>query len=269
MFNSIKKYKIFVIIFLLLLGGFFVYIKLDKKNSKFIFKRGLPVQYCNYKTIEEYSVDIRYDDYRDKNFKSKLVVINKNYMEYMGISKIILIREDGYFLELPGYGEGFDWWKVGDLNDNGLPDVAVLYQNMGSGSFNPFYFYEWNGENFEVKLNNSNLFNWNKMADLDNDGALEIIHEFRVFQFAWSWKEVYKWDKNESKFIKSNDIFPEIYEEWLKDKELNPNGSFKTDPHFWDTQDGKTVINTNNCLKEKAILNSQGIFADIDECYNF
>ncbi len=271
MFGFIKKYKFIAIILWLLLAGFIVYIKLVKNNSAFIFNSDLPAQYHNYRIIGEYFIDIKYDNRRDEKLKSKLVLINKDYLEYMGISKIILLREDGYFLELPGYGEGFEWWQVGDLNGNSNLDVAVMYQNMGSGSFKPFYFYEWNGENFEVKLHNSDLFNRVELIDIDDDGMSEIVHSFRLFQFAWPWKEIYEWQYDKTKgtygYVKANNIFPASYNEWLRDKELNPNGNFETAPEFWDTPDGEIVLQTNQCLKEKAILNSQGTFADVDECY--
>lgn len=271
MFEFIKKYKIFIIILLLFLMSFFIYSKLIKNNSESIFKTDLPAQYHNYRIIGEHFIDIKYDENRDENFQSKLVLINRDYLIYMGISKIILLREDGYFLELPGYGEGFEWWQVGDLNHNSWLDVAVMYQNMGSGSFKPFYFYEWNGENFEVKLHNSNLFNRVELIDIDDNGMAEIVHSFRLFQFAWPWKEIYEWQYDKTKgtdgYVKANNMFPASYNEWLRDKEFNPNGNFETAPEFWNTQDGEIVLQTNQCLKEKAILNSQGTFADVDECY--
>jgi len=266
-YNFIKKYKIFIIISLLLLMGFVIGIKLAKNNSDF----RLPVQYHNYRIIGEHFIDIKYDENCDEDFKSKLMLINRDEYDCIGISKIVLLRDDGYFLELPGYGEGFEWWQAGDLNKNGFVDVVVLYQNMGSGSSQPFYFYEWNGENFEVKLHNSNLFNWDELVDLDNDGSMEIVHEFRLFQFAWPWKEIYKWQLDQTKgtygFVKANHLFPASYIEWLHDKELNPNGNFETAPDFWESQEGKITLGINQCLKEKAELNSQGVFADIESCY--
>lgn len=267
MFNFIKKYKIFVIILLSFLVGFPVYIKLAKNDSEVTFKTDLPTQYHNYRIIGEHFIDIKYDDSLDKSFQSKLVLINRDYLEYMGVSKIILLREDGYFLELPGYGEGFEWWQVGDLNHNSWLDIAVMYQNMGSGSFKPFYFYEWNGENFEVKLHNSNLFNRVELIDIDDNGMAEIVHTFRITKFAHTWKEIYKWQFDQKKgtngFVKVNHLFPASYTEWLRDKELNPGGS----QEFYDSPQGQDTIEINNCLKEKAILNSQGIFTDIEDCY--
>ena len=127
MFIFIKKYQI-LIIALLIVISFGAYTKLVSKGAEFIFKSNLPEQYHNYRIIGEQFVDIKYDENRDKDFRSKLVLINRDYDVYMGVSKILLIREDGYFLELPGYGEGFEWWQVGDLNYNSNLDVAIISQ---------------------------------------------------------------------------------------------------------------------------------------------
>ncbi|MFH1187611.1 MAG: VCBS repeat-containing protein [bacterium] len=265
--KKLKRKKIFFVC--VLLAAFLLIISWRFYNKK----NKLPNQYKNFHILKEESTELNYSlllESGNSVLNTRIIVINNqvDMPTVLGLSKILLLREDGYFLELPGYGEGFEWWKVGDLNDNGYFDIAVLYQNMGSGSFQPFYFYEWNGENFEVELQNSDLFNWDELADLDNDGRMEIVHEFRVSQFAWPWKEIYKWDEEKREFIKANNLFHGIYEEWLKDKELNPDGNFQTLPEFWESQDGQTVLLTNQCLKEKAVLNSKGIFADIDVCYN-
>lgn len=265
---------IFFIIFLCVIFSMCIQKKIcgqDFSNIK------LPDQYKNYDILAQQAVDLNYHIFLEhplkKELKANIVLINntKDYPAYMGLSQIILLREDGYFLELPGYGEGFEWWQIGDLNGNEDLDVAVMYQHMGSGLYKPFYFYEWNGYNFEVKLHNSNLFNRVELIDVDDDGRSEIVHTFRLFQFAWPWKEIYEWQYDKTKgtygYVKASNLFPASYEEWLKDKELNSNGSFETAPEFWETQDGKIVLDINKCLKQKAILNSQGIFADVDDCY--
>lgn len=275
-----KYKKIFLIALASLTLGFICFIIFSRKDGlkgQDFNNIKLPNQYKNYNILAEQAVNLNYDIFLENPLKKKLrtniILINntKDYPAYMGLSQIILLREDGYFLELPGYGEGFEWWQIGDLNGNEDIDVAVMYQNMGSGSFKPFYFYEWNGYNFEVKLHNSNLFNRVELIDVDDDGRSEIVHTFRLFQFAWPWKEIYEWQLDKTKdtygYVKANNLFPASYTEWLKDKELNPNGSFKIAPDFSETQDEKIILDINECLKQKAISNSQGTFADVDECY--
>src|SRR4030042_3853810 len=199
---------------LLIIAGFlaviFICFTFSNKNKDYIqnfSNNKLPTQYTNYNILAKQAVELKYDIFLEnpieKELTTDIVLINntKDYPSHMGISKIILLREDGYFLELPGYGEGFEWWQVGDLNGNEDLDVAVMYQNMGSGSFKPFYFYEWNGENFEVKLHNSNLFNRVELIDVDDDGMSEIAHTFRLFQFAWPWKEIYEGQYDKMKGI--------------------------------------------------------------------
>lgn len=267
-----KKIYFFIIFFFLLSLIYFI---LNEKKSciQNFSNNKLPYQYKNYDILAQQAVELNYHIFLEhpleQGLKTNIVLINntKDYPTHMGVSKIILLREDGYFLELPGYGEGFEWWQIGDLNGNSNIDVAVMYQNMGSGSYKPFYLYEWSGENFEVKLHNSNLFNRVELIDVDDDGMSEIVHNFRITKFAHTWKEIYQWRYDQKAgsygYVKANNLFPASYNEWLRDKELEPAES----SDFYNSPQNQDTIEINNCLKEKAILNSQGIFADVDDCY--
>lgn len=251
------------------------FIKYNNLASAF-HNNGLPKQYKDYKILKEEVVDINFGNEDDEHLEKKLIIINNNQGQglSMGFSKMILLREDGYFIELPGWGEGFRWWQIGDFTNNHRLNIVVMYDNSGNGAYNPFYFYEWNGYNFEIKLQNNSLYNSNELIDLDDDGVLEILHTLNLGRWSWSWPEIYKW--NGRQFAKVNHLFPEIYKEWLKDKHYDLN----TDPCI--TTEGKMgdefctkwkewikqekIEEINNCLKEKAILNSQGIFADGNNC---
>ena len=243
----------------------------NKPITPFLKGNDLPTQYKNYRIIKQELVDVSIDlNGGDQNLRKKIVVINNDIDSFLsiGFSKILLIREDGYFIELPGWGEGFQWWEVGNLNGNSSPDIAILYQNSGNGSYNHFYFYEWNGYNFEIKLQNKNFHNNDELVDLDNDGIFEIVHNFGLYRWTWGWKEIFKWDKKKQNFVKANHLFPSIYKKWLSDKEPNLNIVYENPPpEYFENPEWKTVETTNNCLKEKATLSAKSIFADIDDCY--
>ncbi|MBU1179668.1 hypothetical protein KJ885_01860 [Patescibacteria group bacterium] len=197
-----NKKDILIILFIFITIGLVLYTQLSKDDK-------LPRQYKDYEILDKKEVFLYYGLDNLHNKKTQLFVINnrKDYDTVLGLSKIILVREDGYFLELPGYGEGFQWWEVGDFNKNADLNIAVMYQNMGSGSFDPFYFYQWNGYNFDVKINNHNLFNDDKLVDLDHDGIMEVLHTFRSFRMEEPddlCKETYVWNRENGEFEKKD-----------------------------------------------------------------
>lgn len=248
--------------------------------ASIFYDNGLPKQYKDYRILEEKVLNIKFgdEDGRDDSLKKRLIVINnsKNWSSSVGLSKMILLREDGYFIELPGWGEGFRWWQTGYLNGNHRLDIAVMYENSGNGAYNPFYFYEWNGYNFEIKLQNDNFHNNNELIDLDGDGLMEVLHFVNLRKWSWSWPEIYKWNARKQEFVKSNHLFSEIYTEWLKDNQFDPSADpcvtaegemgdeFCAGWKEW--RDWEALKKLGSCLTEKAILNSQGIFADVDDC---
>jgi len=243
-------------------------IHIEKILKKELKETNLSQQYANYRIIQEEYVDLNFDD--NKKLPIRLAVINNNIDSVLsiGISKIILVRDNGYFLELPGWGEGFNWWEVGDSNNNTLLDVSILYKNGGNGAYNKFYFYEWNGRNFEIKLHNNNLHNWDKLKDLDGDGVMEIIHSFHLLRWAYDWTDIYKWNTIKQDWQKSNQLFPEFYEKWLIDKEIIPGITYENPPdEYFDTAEWRDTIQIDKCLQGKAYLNSQGIFADVEDCF--
>ena len=260
-----KKYLL-AFILLLIIAVFVFRQKLEAIAEQF----SLPRQYNNYTilTKEERQIDFYSLKYGSKKMISKIMVINNIIDEptVLGLSKIILIREDGYLLELPGHGEGFNWWKVGYFNGNGNLDIAVMYENMGSGSFDPFYFYEWNGENFEIKLKNDDLFNENKLVDLDNDGIWEIRHIYRLSKFSFPWEDIYKWDKQKNEYILADSLFPANYEKWLNDMKNYYSVRFPDNPNIYSSPNGEYLKEINICLKEKANMFIKGISGNIDEC---
>lgn len=246
--------------------------ELDEKRATIYFRLGfLPFEYKDYLILEEMKIDL------DKDGKQERLVVvnnNKNYLS-IGISKLLLIGQDGDFLELPGSGEGFNWWRVGDFNQNSQAEIAILYQNSGNGAYNPFYLYEWNGQEFKVLLENKDGGNWDELTDFNGDGLFEIVHTFLITKWGPSWTEVFQWDQEEKRYVKANHKFPHLYEKWLKEEmnrdtqgELLPYSSVGVPGDEYTPKELKEMDlkkSLNECLIEKAILNYNGIFADIDK----
>lgn len=261
-----KKYLLWLI-FLLLVIAVFVF---RQKLKDIAGQSNLPRQYKDYTILAEEKRQLDFDSlkYGSKEMTSKIMVINNTIDRptVQGLSKIILIRQDGYLLELPGYGEGLVWWKVGDFNGNGNLDIAIMYENMGSGSFDPFYLYEWNGENFEIKFKNDDLFNEDKLVDLNGDGIWEIKHIYRIDKFAFPWEDIYKWDKQTNEYILADSLFPANYEKWLHDMKSYYSISFPDNPDISSSLGGKYLKEINTCLTEKADMLIKGIPGNVDEC---
>lgn len=154
----------------------------------------LPEEYKDYRIIEQKNLD------RDPD--GKLLVLEHSDQP---ISKIIFVRDSG-FIELPGTGARFDWWQVGDFNKNQKLNVAAMYHSLGSGAYDPFYLYEWNGESFEIKLQNWDNANWDELVDLDKDGLLEVIHIWNITKWGPSRTEVFQWDQDKQEYVKANHI---------------------------------------------------------------
>ena len=265
-----RKKLILVILFisLILVAGIFLYFKFFPKQLE---QNQLPAQYKDCEILAKKEIKeerLIQDDL--KEMKAELIVIKDRVFGpvSIGFSKIIFLFEDGYFLELPGYGYGLRWWRVGNLVGKQPWDleVAVMYEGGGSGSFAPFYFYRWNGVNFEIEFQNRDLFNENEMVDLDNDGILEIVHTFRLDKFAFNWREVYKWDDKKMEFVKANNLFPEVYENWIKEQDEYFEKQSKENPKWYDSPFGKSMRELEACLREKAQLNLEGVFGEGRDC---
>lgn len=241
--------------------------KWDKEEITYYLRFGsLPEQYEDYYVIEQKEI---------VEPLGRLVIINNNREGLsIGFSKLIFIKESGEVIELPGWGEGFNWWRVGDFNGNGAVEVAVMYENSGSGVYNPFYLYEWNGESFEIKVENKDGGNWDKLVDLDGDDIMEVVHTWSIDKWGPGWREVFAWDKERQKYVKANHQFPQIYKEWLEQR-----GYIMTEDEFLaETSEGLRPLIPREiselglrailgaCLFDKVMLNVQGSFADIDGC---
>jgi len=257
---SFKRRFFYGLIIVLLAIGYFFF---QKKLSAIANSFSLPAQYKNFDIISQEERQMNFFNLEEGNrgVKAKIMVIGnkKDWPTPLGLTKIIFLGEDGYLIELPGYGEGLSWWRVGDFNGNGELDIAVMYESMGSASPDPFYFYEWNGENFDVKLSNRDeIFNEDKMVDLDNDGIYEIKHIYRLDKFAFPWEDIYKWDQQKNEFILANNLFSENYNNWLKKN----NYILKK----YSLPDDDLERKIDFCLTEKAKILAHGITGGIEEC---
>lgn len=159
-------------------------------------------------------------------------------------------------------GDHFEWWKMEDINKDDLKEIAIQLQYVGPGRTHIFYLYQEKNNKFNLLLFFDDGDSNTELKDLNGDGIQEIEHSFSLDCTGMAgrqltpWKEVYFW--KEGKYQKANHLFSEIYQELLK-----------TYDSFLVEKDDPSIIFYQpiiNCLKEKAQLNSQGVFGDGRTC---
>jgi hypothetical protein len=189
-----------ILLFLLLLFGsafglaaFFTY-------DHFFFKQpfSIPGKYAEYTVLSEEEVDMNKDGQNEK-----IVIISNIPTEFtFGVTKMLLIKRDGSFVEISEDGSELQWWRIGDFNKNGKMDIAVLYGYRGSAGFGQFYLHEWSDDGFVALFAKEDISNEVVFEDLDNDGLQEIIYSFQPLKWSKMQREIYKWDKKSSAYIK-------------------------------------------------------------------
>lgn len=166
----------------------------------FLFKEPFPIppDYKDFTVLAEKKIDINKD-----NRAEKLIIVSSVPTKFtFGITKIILVRKNGSFLELPKKGGMFLWWQIADFNKNKRTDIAVLYDSFGSAGFRTFYLYEWTGQDFKILFTKDDIANQIDFKDLDNDGLEEILYSFQLSKWDKKISEIYKWNKEKEDYIK-------------------------------------------------------------------
>lgn len=167
---------------ILFFAGYFLFF--EKKEFE------LPKQYKDYSIIKKENIDIDKD-----GVDEKIVIVSNISTEYSnGITKMMLVKKDGTFLEMSGFGSELQWQQVGDFNKNGKTDVAVSYGYSGSGGFGRFYLYEWEGEFFSTILFKEDVENRAELKDLDNDGIKEVVYNFKQTKWGKEEQQIYGWN---------------------------------------------------------------------------
>ena len=261
-----NKGKISILnIFWILILGLVIYFLNFLILPKFSNKAFLPKEFKDYIVLASQNINLD----KDKKEEKLIALINKPSSTF-STSKIILIK-NSQSLELSGDDGKFLWWKIEDFNKNGKIELAVMYDNYGSAGFKSFYLYEWQDQDFKTLLSEEKISGKIEFKDLNKDEVSEILHKFSLDKWCCPWIEIYKWDKEKEKYFKANNLFPEIYQKWLKDhqsRSFEKYGVGIPPSEYFETPEWKERERISNCLREKAILNSQGIFADGNDCYD-
>ncbi|MBI3273717.1 MAG: transglycosylase SLT domain-containing protein [Candidatus Colwellbacteria bacterium] len=199
--GSLKgKGAIWLILLIIGIFSFAIYIHPFFKNLPFgqnlsgvASKRAfpLPPKYQDFSILGEEYVDIK----KDGN-KEKLLVVSNIPTEFTaGITKILFVKADGSFFELPDNNGELQWWKVRDFNKNGALDVAVLYGYSGSAGFGKFYLYEWTGSRFVTLLSREDIGSEVDFQDINGDGKEEVLYTFLLSKWGGrKQKDTYTWD---------------------------------------------------------------------------
>lgn len=194
---------------------------------------------------------------------------------FTGLGIALLDKDHGFIQWLPeaeylGPNEGdkypgqyVDWWELSDINNDGRTELAIELIVSGSGLSHPFYLYQYQDDSFKLLLKFGDGVSHTELVDLNEDGGKEIIYSFvldstgNIGRTLTPWKEVWTWQSGQYQL--TNHLYPKIYQDMI--------------PMYIDLIENVKKNNVAQsyqkvlfCLKEKAELNSQGIFANGREC---
>lgn len=263
---SIKILLIFIVLLIFVLLNIILSIKYinpcqDKKIGEI---KGLFDQLSEDMQIVE-SKQLSNDKYvavlRHKMFDGMgIAILNENYniIEWLPEGEYLGPREGDKYP-----GEHLDWWTLDDINNDGFQELAIQFAMIGSAGSHPFYLYQYKNNDFNLLFKfiegNSNV----ELKDIDNNSNERIIYSFTLGSIGilektnTPWKEVWTWQDGEYQL--ANHLFPKIYQDMI--------------PMYNDLIENVKQNNVAQsyqkvlfCLKEKAELNSQGIFANGREC---
>jgi len=166
----------------------------------------IPSEYKNFDILTEEKVDI------DKDGREEKLAVISNVSKYFtsGVTKILLIKKDGSFLELPDDGLELRWFKTGDINRNGKMDIAVLFGYSGSGGWGQFYLYEWDDGNFITLFSRDEMGGEAYFQDLDSDNREEMVFGFYPEKWGRKHLQFYKWDEEKLSYVLNNDSRSEL-----------------------------------------------------------
>lgn len=159
----------------------------------------LPENYADFTIMQETVVDIDGDGAPEKIINISDILINHSF----GRSKTLLLRTDGIIAAISAEWSDLRQLKVGDFNNNGKTEVATLYGYTGSAGFGTFYLHEYNPKEkrFQLLITRNDVENNVNIIDTNNDGFMEVIYDYHIYKWGVQQHQIYKWNKNLSKYI--------------------------------------------------------------------
>jgi len=113
-----------------------------------------------------------------------------------------------------------------DLDDDGEPEVASLWEQDGSGAYKSFHLHRWDGHDYQLVGEFKEMQLRVEYRDLDTDGRQEIILRYDVdypkgHRFPIPWVDVYMLSAGQ--LVSVNDKYPWFYQQLLTTyQELRP-----------------------------------------------
>ena len=151
----------------------------------------LPAAYQNNVIIMDTQI---YLEHADKA-RHRLVIVSDDPDSSFGIIKTILISDQGDSMELSQSGGSLQTIDIGDFNQNGKTDIAVLYGYTGSAGYGDFYLQELSGNEVKTLIHREDIANNFKLIDVNFDDMPEVIYQFHPEKWARPEQEIYTWDK--------------------------------------------------------------------------
>lgn len=162
-----------------------------------------------------------------------------------------------------GIGDHLDWWGFEDINGGNNNEFYAQFAFAGTASVHPFYLYSYKNGEFKLLLKLSEARSKAEVIDLDNDGIKEIVYKYALSgsgnreRETLRWKDI--WRLENGKPIKVNNQFPDEYKELIPIYDRSLTSKYNED--FYESD-----YPVYKCLKEKALQNISGQFADAKEC---
>lgn len=160
-------------------------------------------------------------------------------------------------------GEHLDWWGFEDIDGDNNNEFYAQFAFAGTAGVHPFYLYSYKNDGFKLLLKLSEARSKAEGIDLDNNGTKEIVYGYALSgsgnreRETFRWKDIWRLENGIP--IKVNNQFPNEYKELIPIYERSLTSKYNQD--FYEPD-----YPVYTCLKEKALQNISGQFADAKEC---
>ncbi len=272
---SRKGLILVIVCFILLILLLSIYITISSRENKIISTKGVdektfpktPV----LNTPEPY-LDILEQINVDKNRKisyvshtvysgTGLILTDKNNVFISWLPESELIYNKG--IKVHSLGDVMDWWIFEDIDKDDNQELAVQSVFVGTAGVHPFNLYSYQNGEFILLLKLVEARSSAEVIDLDKDGIKEIVYKYALSgsgnleRSTLRWKDIWRIENGE--LIKVNNQFPNEYKELIPIYDEALNSHYNDD--FY-----KPYYPVYRCLKDKAELNINGQFADVESC---
>lgn len=277
--EKVKWKKVFILIivcFILFISLLLLYIRISNKKVKRTFST-IEIGSETFPKNPVLDAPVPYlDILKQTNLNENTNISQVSHAAYSGTGLILADKNDVFLSWLPegeliykdgisikSLGDVLDWWGFEDIDEDRNKEFYAQFGIAGTASVHPFYLYSYKNDEFKLLLKLSEARSKAEVIDLDNNGTKEIVYRYALSgsgnreRETLRWKDI--WRLENGKPIKVNNQFPNEYKELIPIYDRALTSKYNED--FY-----KPDYPVYTCLKEKALQNMSGQFADAKEC---